>query len=129
MIVLDTHAWLWWHSDPERLSPLAREAIDRSATLGVCPTSCWELAMLVVRERIELDRDVMTWVRQALAHPRATLCPLTSEIAVDAALLDREGFPPDPADRIIYATARANGARLVSADQRLRKLDPARLVW
>lgn len=30
MIVLDTHAWLWWLGAPDRLSTPARELIERN---------------------------------------------------------------------------------------------------
>lgn len=42
MIVLDTHAWIWWVSDPNQLSKKARSAIDHASELGICPISCWE---------------------------------------------------------------------------------------
>jgi PIN domain nuclease of toxin-antitoxin system len=53
---------------------------------------------------MRLDRDVESWVAQALEA--VTAIPPTAEIALAAALLAGDGFPRDPADRIIYATAR-----------------------
>ena len=129
MIVLDTHAWIWWSAAPERLSDAAREAIDAAEQVGVCSISCWEVAMLVLRSRIELDREIERWIRQALAHPRASGLPLTPEIATRAALLEQESFPGDPADRIIYATARHHGAALVSRDGAIGGFDPPRVIW
>lgn len=43
-MLLDTHAWVWWISSPEKLSPAAREAVEDAHELGVSPISCWELA-------------------------------------------------------------------------------------
>lgn len=129
MIVLDTHAWLWWLSEPERLGPAAREAIDGAERVGVSTISCWEVAALVARGRIALDRDPYQWIAQALAHPRSRTLTLTSDIAVKAGMLDQDDFPGDPADRIVYSTARAEDARLVTKDRRLRGFDPARTVW
>ena len=128
MIVLDTHAWLWWTSDPSRLSGTARAAIDRSDGVGVCTISCWELAMLVNRRRIALDRDVRAWIRHALAPDAVEPLVLTADIAVAAALVDAD-FGGDPADRIIYATARTVRAPLVTKDERLRSFDPRGTVW
>jgi len=129
VIVLDTHAWLWWVAEPERLSRGAREAIDRSERLGVATISCWEVAMLVEAGRIELDRTVEVWIEQALADARTQSLPLTSAVTVRAALLGREEFVGDPADRIIYATARDAGASLVTRDTVLRAFDPRGTVW
>jgi PIN domain nuclease of toxin-antitoxin system len=45
---------------------------------------------------------------------------------VDAAQLR---FTRDAFDRIIYATARAEQAQLVTRDERLRSFDAERTVW
>lgn len=128
MIVLDTHAWIWWAASPGRLSSRARAAIDSSGAIGVAAISVWELAMLVAKKRLELDRDVLAWARQALALPRVALLPLTPEIAVASCALP-EGFAGDPADRIIVSTAREIGAAVVSKDARLRGLGSVKTVW
>ena len=129
MIVLDTHAWLWWAVDPNRLSTPAQETIDRADSVGVPAICCFEVATLHARKRIELLRNPSEWVRHALAHPRVDELPITSEIAVQAGSLDRDRFPGDPSDRLIYSTAATAGARLVSADLAMRAFDPMRVVW
>lgn len=128
MIVLDTHVWLWWLSDPDRLSAAAREAVDAADEIAISAISAWEVAMLEARGRIALDRPASQWIRAALdADPRIVPAPLTASIAVRAARLD--GLPGDPADRFIYATARERGASLVTRDEALRRHDPARTIW
>ncbi len=129
MVLLDTHTWIWWVDAPRFLSERAAVAIDRAEGVGVSPISCWELATLVAKERIRLDRDVATWVRRALSEPGAVIAPLEPRIAVDAALLDARAFPADPADRMIYATARSIGATLITKDRRLREFDPRGTLW
>ena len=129
MIVLDTHAWLWWVSDPDRLSRAAREAVGQSDVVGVSTVSCWEVVMLHVRGRITLDRKPGAWVNAALAVEGIEALLLGSDAAVEAALLDRRDFPGDPADRMIYATARAAGAPLATKDEALRRFDPSGTVW
>jgi PIN domain nuclease of toxin-antitoxin system len=128
VIVLDTHAWIWWVAEPEKLSARARHAIDAAETLGVCAISCWEVAMLVARRRLELDRDVLLWIRQALAVPRVTLLPLTPEICVASVPLER-GSPADPADRMIAASALEHRAPVVTKDARLRSMPLLETVW
>lgn len=128
MIVLDTHAWIWWRSDPRRLSANARQVIADADRLGLSSVSVWELGTLVRRGRISLDREVRHWVRQAVADPRVDVLPPDADVALAAALLD-DAFPGDPADRVIYATARHLDAPLLSRDERIARFDPARLVW
>ena len=129
MIVLDTHAWLWWLAEPSRLSRAARRAIDEAETIGVSTISAWEMTMLVLRRRITLDREVSAWVGQALAPARVTALPPSAEIAVAAGQLDSDRFPGDPADRLIYATARASRARLVTRDDAIRRFDARDTIW
>ena len=129
MIVLDTHAWLWWTAEPAKLSLPAQDAIDHADRIGIATVSCWEVAMLAEAGRIALDRSSGVWIEQALADARTQSLPLTSTVAVQAALLGREGFVGDPADRIIYATARDAGARLVTRDKSLRKFDRRATIW
>ncbi len=129
MVVLDTHAWIWWADDPARLSRAARDAITEADPIGVSAISCWEVGMLALGGRITLDRDVSRWVRQALGQPGVVALPIGAKVALDAALLEREGFVGDPADRLIYATARDTGAVLVTRDERLRAYDPRGTLW
>ena len=129
MILLDTHVWIWWAAEtPQRLSARARRAISESPSIAVSAISPWEVAMLVAKGRLELDRDVLVWIRQALALPRVTLVPLTPEIAVRSTRLGA-GFPGDPADRILVATARELGASLATKDAILRNAEGVRTVW
>jgi PIN domain nuclease of toxin-antitoxin system len=129
VIVLDTHAWLWWTAEPAKLSRPAQDAIDHAERIGIATISCWEITMLVEAGRIELDRPAGAWMEQALADIRTQSLPLTSTVAVRAALLGREGFGGDPADRIIYATARNAAARLITRDRSLRAFDPRGTIW
>jgi PIN domain nuclease of toxin-antitoxin system len=129
LIVLDTHAWLWWMSDPKRLSRPATKALAEATSIGVSTLSAWEIAMLTVRKRITLDRDAGLWVRQALAQPLMQALPPSPEVAVEAALLDARRFPGDPVDRLIYATARAMRAPLITRDEAIRAFDPVTTLW
>jgi PIN domain nuclease of toxin-antitoxin system len=129
VIVLDTHAWLWWMSSPERLSDDAAASIADASAIGVSTLSAWEVAMLASRGRISLDRDVGLWVKRALAEQRVEPLAPGVEITLDAGLLDARGFPGDPADRFIYATARAVDAPLVTRDARIRAFAPSTTLW
>ncbi len=127
-VLLDTHAWIWWAADPDRLSERAASAIAEAGTVLLASISCWEVAMLAAKDRIRLDRPVERWVRQALARPGLSSVSLTPQVATAAGLLPAS-FPGDPADRLIYATARAEGAELITRDRRLLGFDPRATRW
>jgi len=126
MILLDTHAWIWWNSDPRRLSRRARKAIDVADEVAVAAISTWELAMLVARQRLTLDRDPLLWMRQALARERAELLPLSPEVSARSATMTMHD---DPADRIIAATASVHGIALVTKDERIRLAAEVPTIW
>jgi PIN domain nuclease of toxin-antitoxin system len=129
VIVLDTHAWLWWLAAPERLSDTARDAIDQAPSIGVSTLSAWEIATLVARGRVSLDRDVSLWVRQGIAEDRVEALAPSAEVAVAAGLLDGRSFPGDPVDRLIYATARSVAATLITRDEAIRAFDSTSTLW
>jgi PIN domain nuclease of toxin-antitoxin system len=127
VIVLDTHAWIWLVSDPDQLGSAARRAIERDRSRGIAAISCWEVAMLAARGRIELDRDAVSWMDDALEVEELELLPLTPAVAVASAQLGE--FHGDPADRMIVATALTHGAVLVTKDERIRALKLVKTVW
>lgn len=69
-----------------------------SSIIGIPAISCWELAMLVAKNKIGLSMDVQIWMSLAFQHPKAQLLTLSPEIAVLSTRLPGE-FPGDPADK------------------------------
>jgi PIN domain nuclease of toxin-antitoxin system len=132
VIVLDTHAWVWWVADPGRLPEPARRVIqkslDRGEPLRVSSISAWEVAMLCAHGRLELTMDVAAWIALSEAAPEIEFVPLDNRIAVRAVRLT--DFPwRDPADRMIAATALEARASLVTADERMQAYAPLETVW
>jgi PIN domain nuclease of toxin-antitoxin system len=127
VIVLDTHAWLWWLSEPDQLGRAAVKRIQGSDRIGIAAVSCFEIAATVAKGRITLDRGTLEWLQQALSAPRVELLPLTPAVAVKATMLGR--FHGDPADRLIVATAILESAVLVTKDQRIRKYEAVSTIW
>ena len=131
MIVLDTHALVWWVNDPHQLNDAARQAIDGAMlnkSIHVSCISSWELALLVERGRLRLSFDIRDWIARCEALPFLSFVPVSNAIAVESVRLP--DFPhADPADRIIIATALSLGARLVTKDEKLRRYSLADTVW
>jgi PIN domain nuclease of toxin-antitoxin system len=128
MIVLDTHAWLWWTNESPQLSDVAQIAIAQTDSIGVSVMSCWELAMLVSKSRIGLSMDVEVWINLALQRPQVRLIPLTPQIAVLSTRLPGE-FHGDPADRLIVATSLTAQAPLISKDRKIQDWGYLQVIW
>ena len=127
MIVLDTHAWLWWAADRSKLSSRARQRIAREGEAAISAISAWEITMLVRKGRLELKGDTRTALATLLGIPDLRVVPVSADIAAEAGLLER--FRGDPGDRLIVATALSLRAALVTKDAHIRSSKVIDVVW
>lgn len=125
-VLLDTHVVQWWSAEPQRLSARATKLLNEAGGLAVAAITWYELAWLARDGRIDVGIPVGSWLDQLSAQVR-TLA-ITPAVADTAASL-APGFPGDPADRLIYATAVQHGLKLVTKDQRLRNHGRTVAVW
>ncbi len=120
-LLLDTHVLIWLLLDTERISEFVYQQIQIAADenrIVISAITPWEVALLVSKKKITLQEDVQLWIDKALALPGIRLYPLTPAIAVASTRLPWE-MHPDPADRILAATALHLKATLVTADETL----------
>jgi len=127
-VVLDTHVVQWWSAEPQRVSPAARDALERADELAVSAITWFELAWLARRERIALTIPVQSWLDGLATHVRTI--GVTPSIATTATELP-ESFAGDVADRLIYATAIERDLTLVTKDRRFpeRHAGRALTLW
>ena len=124
LLLLDTHVLIWLMFGDNRLGSRTKAEIARVGSAGdllVSAITPWEIGVLVSKRRIDLHRDALVWVREALSMPGVSLISLDPEIAVASTRLPFE-MHSDPADRILVATARHMGATLVTAYKALLAL-------
>jgi PIN domain nuclease of toxin-antitoxin system len=131
VILLDTHVVVWAAIERKRLSRAAESALRRARAdggLAIASISQWEIASLFARGRIETFGTIEASVRQVLETVGVVVRPITQEIAILATQFP-ESYSRDPADRLIGATARAEGIALVTQDERIRSSPLLRTVW
>jgi PIN domain nuclease of toxin-antitoxin system len=126
VLVLDTHAVVWWAGDPRRLGREARGRLADEHHLGIPTIVFWEVALLVRRQRLDLGLSVRVWTQAIQMIPRAEPLPLTPDIAIQAVELEMHA---DPVDRFIVATALRHAAPLVTKDRLLRSLKFVETIW
>jgi PIN domain nuclease of toxin-antitoxin system len=128
VIVLDTHAWVWWLTKPAKLGKKAARAIDKATGLGVPAICVWEIAMKAEAQKLRFDRPYDVWLDEALvSDSRIELLPLIPRISVLAVRVSWDHA--DPADRMIVATAQVHDAALVTADERIQESGLVRCIW
>lgn len=131
MIVLDTHVWIWFLSNPGLLSKKAKEVVNVAVLengLIISSISAWEVALLVARKRLELSMEVSDWVSKSERLSFVRFVPVDNTIAIRSINLP-EPFHRDPADRIIIATALSEGARLVTKDDKILNYPHVQTIW
>ena len=129
-LLLDTHAWIWWVAGLADLPTGVRRQVDlafRDARLWISSISAWEVALLVARGRLVLRYPVRDWIARSEALDGLRFLPVDNAIAVRS--VELPGLHPDPADRIIVASAERLGASLVTKDERLRAYPAVPTLW
>lgn len=129
VILLDTHVLIWLAIDPAKLSERAADAIrsaSRGTGMGISAISLWELAWLATNNRLEISGTVEAFVERISS--RTSIRPVTVKVAVLANQLPTD-YSGDPCDRIIGATALAEGIALVTKDRRIRACKQIKTIW
>ena len=131
MIVLDTHVWVWFISNPELLSKAAKKAINVSMeqkAIFISSISAWEVALLAAKKRLKLTIDVTDWITKSERLPFLQFVPVDNSVAVKSVNLPQP-LHKDPADRIIIATAITIGAPVVTKDKKLLDYPHVKTIW
>jgi PIN domain nuclease of toxin-antitoxin system len=117
-LLLDTHALLWWLSDDESLSQVARAAIARpDAEVAVSAASAWEVSTKVALGKLTAPDDLAA---QLTRHQFSSLAITIAHARLAGALPRHHD---DPFDRMLVAQARLEGMTLVTRDSRIGLYD------
>jgi len=131
LILLDTHVLAWLVVQPERLSRTAASAIRRARAsdgLAIADITVWELAFLFARGALRAHGTVENTVQSFVTRSGVNVKPITAEIAALATQFS-DDYSRDPVDRLIGATARAEGIALVTRDERIRSSPLLKTIW
>lgn len=119
-ILLDTCAAIW-AAEAQGLSHSALQVLDQAerdhVPVLVSPITAWEMGMLVAKGRVAMLAPPLKWFT-GLLEAGVQLADLSPSILLDASFLPQSRLR-DPADRVIAATARALGCRIMTRDRPL----------
>ena len=131
MIVLDTHVWVWFLSNPELLSKKAKKYVDaavKEKAIMISSISAWEVALLVARKRLILTLELSDWMAKSEMLPFFKFIPVDNSAAIRSVNLPQP-LHRDPADRIIIATAISLGAPIVTKDEKMLNYPHVQTIW
>lgn len=133
MIVLDTHALIWWVNGDDKLSKEAKKTIDKeledeTGKILISAISTWEIALLVEKKRLKLTLDVDEWIQTVTEIDKVKFVAVDNQLAIQSVRLPGE-FHPDPADRLITALSRHLSAPLITSDQKIRSYQYVKTIW
>ena len=121
--LLDTHAWVWWVQGDARLGRHMLKKLDELPAddrPAISDISLWEVATLASLGRIQFPGTLESWFAIAANPKTVRILPITPRIAAEVARLP-DSFHRDPADRLIVATSRVHGLRVLTRDAAIAK--------
>ena len=120
MLLLDTHALLWWAADSPRLGRRSR-ALLAEEEVWVSAITGWEVEVKRALGRLQAPPDLAA----LLEGQGFRELPLTLRHATVAGQLPLHH--QDPFDRALVAEAQVEGLRLVTADPAITAYDVSRV--
>jgi PIN domain nuclease of toxin-antitoxin system len=130
LILLDTHVVIWLAGEEHRLSRQAKTVIDEARQteqgLAISDFTIYELSTLFRKKQFSLTISPEFFLSEM--ERRFVILPITSRICIGALSLPL-GYPKDPADRIIGATALVEDIPLLTADRAIRNSKAVPTIW
>jgi PIN domain nuclease of toxin-antitoxin system len=128
VILLDTCALLWLESDRKAFSARAMEHLRSNYdALAISPISFHEVGIKQSKKRLSLPMPLAKWSAAMIEKYGLSVLPVTTDVAVTAAILPR--IHNDPFDHLIIATARVNKLGIVTADTRFTDYPKVKVIW
>jgi PIN domain nuclease of toxin-antitoxin system len=125
--LLDTHTFIWWDSEPTKLSPKVLEFFqDQTNTILFSVASVWEMLIKLQLGKLRLNLTLAEVIESQRQANNIEILSVTLNH-----ILALESLPPhhkDPFDRLLIAQANVEGAVLISNDSVFGNY-PVKLYW
>ena len=126
-LLLDTHAFIWWNSEPAKLSASALSACqDQANTLILSVVSVWEIQIKSQLGKLKLNMPLSEIIQSQRQMNNVQI--LTVELDHVLELQNLPYHHKDPFDRLLIAQANVEDVLLVSGDSVFSEY-PINLIW
>ena len=123
-ILLDTHVWLWWLTEPERLPVVIQEALEAVENpLYLSVATSWEIAIKYAVGKLPLPEPPSEFVQKRLLRDGLQTLHIEHRHALAVAELPMHHH--DPFDRLLVAQARGESMVLATVDSKIKAYDVA----
>jgi PIN domain nuclease of toxin-antitoxin system len=127
MILLDTHAFLWFILDDPQLSTHSDRVIsDRTNTIAISPASYWEIAIKISIGKYSLPEPYDTFIEREISTNDFCILPILTQHT--NTLISLPFHHKDPFDRLLIAQAITKNIPIISNDSMLDKY-PVHRIW
>ena len=126
-LLLDTHVFIWWDSEPAKLSPRVLALCqDRENTLLLSVVSAWEIQVKIQLGKLKLHMPLARLIESQQETNALEVLPITLDhvLALDALPVHHK----DPFDRLLLAQSTVEDVVLVSKDSVFTNY-PVKVVW
>jgi len=125
-VLLDTHTFMWWDSDPSQLSARALSILQDPATdVLLSVVSVWEILIKLQLGKLSTRLPLARIVMQQRANGIDVLPVMLGHALALEHLLP---IHKDPFDRLLICQSNVEGADLMSSDRILARY-PVNVIW
>ncbi|MEL6260220.1 MAG: type II toxin-antitoxin system VapC family toxin [Cyanobacteria bacterium J06626_6] len=126
-LLLDTHAFIWWDSAPNKIPAATLQQLENLENeVYVSIASLWEIQIKTQLGKLTLEADLGTLVRQQQSENSISLLPISLPHILDLNQLPHHHR--DPFDRILISQSRAELATVVTCDKTFDRYD-CKIAW
>ncbi|MBE9175430.1 type II toxin-antitoxin system VapC family toxin [Synechocystis salina LEGE 06155] len=126
-LLLDTHTFIWWDSNPQKPSKTALTLLsDSNNYLFLSLVSVWEMQIKIQLDKLQVRTDLGTLIEDQLSENDLEL--LNVDLSHILTLSQLENHHRDPFDRLLIAQARMEKMTLISCDPIFQDYD-CPIIW
>ena len=123
MLLLDTHAFLWFEGNDPRLPQNVMVEIQTNEHVFISVVSFWEIAIKSSLGKLELQVPI----DEMMEKSGFFLLPIKASHLKK--LVELPWIHRDPFDRLLISQAKSEGLKLVTKDENIKKYDGVETIW
>ncbi len=126
-LLLDTHTFIWWDSEPEKLSTRVLKLCQDQANIVLFSVvSAWEMQIKLQLGKLKLSLPLSEVIESQRKTNNIQVLPIVLTHVL--ALQNLPTHHNDPFDRLLIAQANVEGAVLLSSDSTFARYS-VKSVW